>query len=516
MGQGKHRPVKLLPERRKYPVRNVRGIPSAAVLRRCDVLLLLLPAGEANELARWPFGAALGRERARLPRSPGGVWSAILPTARATRVVVGELPRAADAFQQLTLAARVVREIVALEPRTVALGTAARGAPDPAPAAALLSALLAATEAQPQQKSRPPRAWQPAEVLVCGPTAVATTLAVENGAHLARWLTALPPNVLFPGSYRRALKTLAARFGWRMHVYGEAALKRLGAGAFTAVARGSRRRDAALVRLQYRPRGRRGARAERPIALLGKGICFDTGGHNLKSAKSMLDMHIDMAGSAVAVGALAALSASAFPRPVDAWLALAENRIGPAAYTQQDVVTAANGTTIQVTHTDAEGRMVLADSLALASRAAPACIIDFATLTGACVYALTERLSGAFTNHPALREVLERAGARSGERVHAFPTPADFDQDLDSPVADLVQCLIDGKGDHIYAARFLSRFVGAGIPWAHIDLSSASRSGGLAHVTRPLTGFGVRFAVALLADPEFHRALRVPPAAARA
>jgi leucyl aminopeptidase len=512
MGQGKHRPVKLLPERRKYLIRNVRGIPSEAVLRRCEALLLMLPAGESSELERWPFGAVVGRERARIPRSAGGVWTASLPNARATRLVVGELPRAADAFQQLTLAARVVREVVALEPRTVALGAVARGAPDPAPAAALLSALLAATEAQPQQKSRPPRAWQPAEVLVCGPTDVATTLAVEDGAHLARWLTALPPNVLYPGSYRRALKTLAARFGWRMQVYTEAALKRLGAGAFIAVARGSRRRDAALVRLQYRPRA--GQRAGRPVALLGKGICFDTGGHNLKSAKSMLDMHIDMAGSAVAVGALAALSASHFPRPVDAWLALAENRIGPAAYTQQDVLTAANGTTIQVTHTDAEGRLVLADSLALASRTAPAGIVDFATLTGACVYALTERLSGAFTNRPALREVLERAGARSGERVHAFPMPADFDQDLDSPVADVVQCLLDGKGDHIYAARFLSRFVGAGIPWAHIDLSSAARTGGLAHVTRPLTGFGVRFAVALLADAEFHRALRAPPAAA--
>jgi leucyl aminopeptidase len=296
-----------------------------------------------------------------------------------------------------------------------------------------------------------------------------------------------------------------------MRVYGEAALRRLGAGAFTAVARGSVRRDAALVRLEYRPRGRGAPRAA-PIALLGKGICFDTGGHNLKSAKSMLDMHIDMAGSAVVVGALAALTAIDYPRPVDAWLALAENRIGPAAYTQQDVVTAANGTTIQVTHTDAEGRMVLADSLALASRSSPSLIVDFATLTGACVYALTERLSGAFTNRPQLRELLERAGARSGERVHAFPTPSDFDQDLDSPVADTVQCLIDGKGDHIYAARFLSHFVGAGIPWAHIDLSSASRPGGLAHVPRPLTGFGVRFTLALLADPDLHRALRRSPA----
>ncbi len=506
MGQGKARPVKLLPERRKSLIRQVSAIPSESQLRRCEAVLMLLAPGADAALGRWPGGAALRRERARRPRAAGSVWSALLPGAAPTRVVVGELPAGADAFQQLSLAARVVRDGLAQEPRRVALGAPTTGRPDPSPPGALLAALLAATEGQPQQKSRPARTFQPAEVLVCGPTDVATALAVEDGAHLARWLTALPPNVLFPGSYRRALKALAARHGWRMQVYSEAALRRLGAGAFVAVASGSRRRDAALVRLQYRPRGaaRRGGR---PIALLGKGICFDTGGHNLKSAKSMLDMHIDMAGSAVAVGALAALTASGYPRPVDAWLALAENRIGPAAYTQQDVLTAANGTTIQVTHTDAEGRMVLADSLALASRTAPACIIDFATLTGACVYALTERLSGAFTNRPGLRALLERAGERSGERLHAFPMPADFDQDLDSPVADVVQCLIDGKGDHIYAARFLSRFVGSGIPWAHIDLSSAMRTGGLAHVARPITGFGVRLAVALLADEEFHRAL---------
>jgi leucyl aminopeptidase len=504
--------VKLLPERRKYLIRNARASPSAGVLGRADALLLMLPAEAAGELSRWPFGAALARERARQPRSAAQVWSATLPTARATRAVIGELGHGADAFQQLSLAARMVRELAALEPRSVALACAGP-ASDPAPVAALLSALLAATESQPQLKSRKPRSWQPHQLIVCGAADAGATLAVEDGAHLARWLTALPPNVLYPASYRRALATLARRHGWRMRVYGEAALRRLGAGAFTAVARGSLRRDAALVRLEYRPRAGRGAGREPPIALLGKGICFDTGGHNLKSAKSMLDMHIDMAGSAVAVGALAALTATGYPRPVDAWLALAENRVGPAAYTQQDVVTAVNGTTIQVTHTDAEGRMVLADSLALASRSGPALILDFATLTGACVYALTERMSGAFTNRPQLREVLERAGSHSGERVHAFPTPADFDQDLDSPIADTVQCLLDGKGDHIYAARFLSRFVTAGIPWAHIDLSSASRAGGLAHVPRTLTGFGVRFTLALLADPELHRALKRPRAA---
>jgi len=510
--------VKLLPAQRKYLIRHAAAVPSAALIARADALLLMLPADGLARLTDLPNGDALRRERERLPRAAGTVWSVTLPTRRGTRVVVGELATGADAFQQLTLAGRMLRELAAVEPRVVALASVGRSgeraATGATPVAALLTALFAATEARPSQKSKPPRIWQPAEIAVCGSVDTTAALAVENGAHLARWLTALPPNVLYPGSYRRALAALAKRHRWQMRTYSEAALKRLGAGAFAAVARGSRNRDAALVRLEYRPPRHRGARPQRPVALVGKGLCFDTGGHNLKAAKWMLDMHIDMAGSAVVVGALEALTAGGYPGPVDAWLALAENRIGPDAYTQQDVVTAANGTTIQVTHTDAEGRMVLADTLALASRTRPACLIDFATLTGACINALTERLSGVFTNRPALRDVLEAAGMRSGERVWTFPTPADFDEDLDSPTADIVQCLIDGKGDHIYAARFLSRFVGAGIPWAHVDLSSAMRPGGLAHVTAPLTGFGVRFAVALLSDPQFHRALR--PARSRA
>ena len=512
--------MKLLPELRKCLIKNASRVPSTSLLARADALMLMVPVGSAGALDVLPHGAVLAKERSRLPRPPGSVWSLSLPTPRGLRVVVGELPPQAEAFQQLTIAALMVRELVAIEPRVVACAAleAATAASDAeaAPVAALLSALLAATESRPSQKSKPARAWQPAQVVLCGSTDAATVRAIEGGAHLARWLTALPPNVLYPGSYRRVLATLAKRHGWGMRVYNEAALRRLGAGAFLSVARGSKNRDAALVHLKYRPAARTARAGERPVALVGKGICFDTGGNNIKSAKSMLVMHTDMAGSAVALGSLEALTQSGYPGPVDAWLALAENRIGPDAYTQQDIVTAANGTTIQVQHTDAEGRMVLADTLALASRTAPKCIIDYATLTGACVHALTERMSGVFTNRPGLRDLLETAGARSGERVWGFPTPADFDQDLESPVADVMQCLLDGKGDHIYAARFLARFVDAGIPWAHLDLSSAARPGGLAHVSSTLTGFGVRFTVALLADPDFHRALRARVAVRRA
>jgi leucyl aminopeptidase len=205
-----------------------------------------------------------------------------------------------------------------------------------------------------------------------------------------------------------------------------------------------------------------------------------------------------MNGSAVALATLIALAELRAPFAADAWLAITENRIGPHAYKPQEVVRAANGVTIQVIHTDAEGRMVLADTLALAARTRPRLMIDFATLTGACVYSLTERMSGVFSNRPALAAELVEAGRVSGERVWNFPFEADYDADLESKIADIVQCSVEGKGDHILATRFLSRFVPDNIPWAHVDLSSATRSGGLAHVATEITGFGVRFALQLL------------------
>jgi leucyl aminopeptidase len=290
-----------------------------------------------------------------------------------------------------------------------------------------------------------------------------------------------------------------------MRFLGSRALRQRGAGAFLAVAQGSANDDAGIVHLQYRPPR---ARGHDLVSLVGKGICFDTGGTNLKAHKSMLDMHTDMEGSAVALGTLLALTRLRAPFPIDCWLAITENRIGPRAYKPQDVVTAANGTSIQVIHTDAEGRMVLADALALASERKPALILDFATLTGACVNALTERYSGVFTNRPELRADLERAGAESGERVWCFPMDEDFDSDLDSSLADILQCAVDGKGDHILAARFLNRFVPSRIAWAHIDLAASQRSGGLAHITTDITGFGVRYAVNLLLDQKILERVR--------
>ena len=179
---------------------------------------------------------------------------------------------------------------------------------------------------------------------------------------------------------------------------------------------------------------------------------------------------------------------------------MARNQIGPRAYTQNDVVTASNGVNIEIVHTDAEGRMVLADTLALASKSEPALLLDYATLTGSCVIALGTRYSGAFCNQAALQASVMEAGRASGERVWPFPVDADYDEAIESEVADVKQCIIEGEADHILAARFLSRFVPATLPWVHVDLSASEHKGGLAHVPGNVTGFGVRFSLNLLLD----------------
>jgi len=207
-----------------------------------------------------------------------------------------------------------------------------------------------------------------------------------------------------------------------------------------------------------------------------------------------------MEGSAVALGTLLSLTRLGYRHPVDCWLAVTENRIGPSAYKSRDVVSAANGVTIEVIHTDAEGRMVLADTLALASSESPTMIVDYATLTGACVYALASRYSGVFSNRTDLYPLLVAAGRESGERVWGFPMDEDFEEPIESKVADIAQCAVNSEGDHIMAARFLQRFVGEDIPWVHVDLAAGHHKGGLGLIPTAVTGFGVRLTLTLLLD----------------
>jgi leucyl aminopeptidase len=472
---------------------------TAPKLSKYACAIIFLPAAPApSDWAALSCGEPLRRLFERKPPRPNEPIQLRVGTLAETLIIATHLAETASTFERLQTAGKLAR--IALQSAPESLLIYAPGGPAGAvndTLHATLAAVQAAAFRFANFKSKPKRLTPLARIDLAAAEKLSDlgpTLASSAGNNLARWLTALPPNVLDADGYRRLLADLARRLNLDYKFYGERQLRRLGAGAFLAVSQANATRDAGIVRLSYRPRA--GARPD--VSLVGKGICFDTGGTNLKPHKSMLDMHTDMEGSAVAVGSLYALHALRSPLTVDCWLAITENRIGPLAYKPQDVVRAQNGTTIQVIHTDAEGRMVLADTLCLAARDKPRLIIDYATLTGACVYALTERYSGAFTNRPESRDAIESAGALSGERVWCFPMDADYDSDLESAVADVLQCTVDGKGDHILAARFLNRFVPKDIPWLHLDLAAGSRHGGLGHIATDITGFGVRFTLDLL------------------
>jgi leucyl aminopeptidase len=495
--------IDLLPEEPRLDIRSAGARLARAELGPAGHLIVILPRNPARSLWRsLPEGAQLARALRDAPDAAAvPAVSTRLRTSARTAVDIATLPSGDSAFERLTFARKLVSHAIATGARSVsvvmpALTPAQRRALAEAVAAAALAALAPAPSLKRAPASAPRlRTLYLHEAGADLPLERWRAEAVGNG--LARWLGALPSNELTMGSYRARIEALARNAGWRMQFLDEAALTKHMAGAFLAVAQGNATRDAGIAHLRYRPKG---AAARPQLALVGKGICFDTGGTNLKSARGMQYMHEDMLGSAVALGVLLALTRLRVPWSIDCWLAITENRLSPSAYKPHDVVTASNGTTIEVIHTDAEGRMALADALALATREEPGIVIDYATLTGACVNAVTERYSGAFTNRAELEPVIVRAGRASGERVWPFPFDADFDEALDSPVADVRQCVIDNEGDHILAARFLSRFVSGEAPWIHIDLASARKKGGLAHVPTDITGFGVRYTLALLLD----------------
>lgn len=324
-----------------------------------------------------------------------------------------------------------------------------------------------------------------------------TRIQTEIHANgLTRYLCNLPANHLYPEVYRNYVEKLAKQYNWQYEFFDHKVLAQKQAGAYLAVIQGSSKKDAGIIHLSYKPKNA----CTKKIALVGKGLCFDTGGHNLKTHPgSMYGMQHDMTGSAVALGTFLALTELKVPFQVDAYLALAQNDIGPDAYKPADVVFASNGMSIEVINTDAEGRMVLADTLHLASLEKPDVIIDYATLTGSCVRALDELYSGLFTNQEKWNSPLIDIGQQCGERVWPFPYTEDYDEVLKSDIADIKQCH-EGSADHIRAARFLGKFLHDDTPWIHIDLSSNGKKGGLGHIHTETTGFGVRFTLSCLLD----------------
>jgi len=453
--------------------------------------LILLPSGKAlpAELPERDFWQKLLRRKgSRADELAKDSLVADLPDgARAALVMIDG---AQSRFARLTLLRKAIMPLIEERPKTLALLPC--GVDDAALADALYVALVNGVPL-PQQKKKMPTALKEI-VLPRRPPGADFCIALARANLLARELTTLPPNRLDPLQYRQRLRAIARKQGFSIEELDFRKLRKMGAGAFCAVAQGSDGDGggAAIVKLSWRPKG-----AKKTVALVGKGICFDSGGLNLKPAKYMHGMHEDMAGSAVALVILCAAAEMNLPVRIDCWLAIARNHISPAAYAQGDIVTTLDGTTIEVVHTDAEGRMVLADALALAVCEKPHLLIDFATLTGSMITALGTRYSGVFASDAALAQLAVAAGLESGERVCVFPQDEDYDAALESKVADIKQCTLEGEADHILAARFLSRFVKR-TPWLHLDLSAASCSGGLGAVASDTTGFGVSWGLAVL------------------
>jgi leucyl aminopeptidase len=483
------------------------GRPNATVFAGVDQLLLVLPAKVPVALWRQiPQGSRLKElaER-REPASVPAICSR-LDNKRQTAIHVGHAAANDEPFKRLTFARKLLAAALQEKAGTLGIWVLGFDAGEQLQLTGdILSAALAGGFALPafKEKKAPERIRSIRLIGLEQKMELGRIKAEARGNNLARSLTALPPNKLDAKEYVSLLRKIAKGNNWGFRKYSVANLKKMGAGAFLAVAQGNADDSAAIVCLRYRPgKGRkdRSKKQATTLSLVGKGIIFDTGGTNLKPFTSMLDMHIDMGGSAVAVGTLQALTELEVSFDIDCWLAITENRTGPTAYKSQDVVTAANGKTIQTIHTDAEGRMALADTLVFACRDQPDFILDYATLTGACVTAITTRYSGVFTNHPDLHPVLKRSGRDSGERVWPFPVGKEFLEDLKSDTADIMQCSANGGGDHILAASFLNEFVDATIPWVHVDLSACQRKGGLAHIPTEITGFGVRFSLDLILD----------------
>jgi leucyl aminopeptidase len=319
--------------------------------------------------------------------------------------------------------------------------------------------------------------------------AAATRAAVLADAKAyTRDLVNMPPNRLFPQSFADSVRerATASKAKVTVKVLDEKALAKGGFGGIVGVGQGSVN-PPRLVMLSWSP-----AKATHSVALVGKGITFDSGGLCIKPPASMLTMKSDMAGAAAVAATVFAAAELGLPVAVTGYLCLAENMPSGSAQRPSDVVTMRNGTTVEILDTDAEGRMVLGDGICLAGEAGPDAIVDIATLTGAQMVALGGRVAGIMANDDAFRDRVLRAAGAAGEAAWPMPLPQDLRSQLDSTVADLAH-----KGERwggmLTAGLFLKEFVGEGIPWAHVDIAGPAFNdkGPKGHHPKGGTGFGV-------------------------
>ena len=379
------------------------------------------------------------------------------------------------------------------------------GALKPAQAAALASGLRLRTYKFDRYKTRKKdkdgeetvSKWQ-VSIGVGDPAAAKKAYApldhVADGVIIARDLVNEPPNVLYPEEFARRAAALR-KLGVDVEILDRKAMTKLGMGALLGVAQGSAH-EARTVIMRWNG----GKKGEKPVAFVGKGVCFDTGGISIKPAASMDEMKGDMAGAACVVGLMHALAARKAKLNAVGAIGLVENMPDGNAQRPGDIVTSMSGQTIEIINTDAEGRLVLADVLwYVASRVKPKFIVDLATLTGAILVALGTEYAGLFSNNDELSTRLTEVGEATAERVWRMPLGPEFDKLLESKFAD-VKHTGPRNGGSITAAQFLQRFVD-GVPWAHLDIAGTAMAAPATDINTSWgSGYGVRLLNRLVED----------------
>jgi leucyl aminopeptidase len=341
------------------------------------------------------------------------------------------------------------------------------------------------------------------EISIDGPAAARARAekdeAIVEGVFFARDLVSEPPNVLYPESFAERLRDLET-IGVEVNVLDHTAMERLGMGALLGVAQGSVR-PGRLVTMSWKGSN---SKKSKPVALVGKGVTFDTGGISIKPAGGMDEMKGDMGGAAAVAGTMKAIALRKAKANVVGVVALVENMPGPNAQRPGDIVTTMSGQTIEVLNTDAEGRLILADAVWYAQdKFDPSAVIDLATLTGAVIVALGNEHAGMFSNDEDLAQAIISAATSEGEPVWRLPLGAAYDKLIDTPNADMKNIAGKPVAGSIIGAQFIKRFVKEGTPWAHLDIAgTAWKSGPYDDPLSPAwaTGYGVRLLNRLIAN----------------
>ncbi len=352
------------------------------------------------------------------------------------------------------------------------------------------------TKDKPEQKL----SLQQVTIVLAGPAdarkAYAQLEPVVDAVFLTRDLVSEPPNVLYPVEFARRAKELT-KLGVKVEILGEAEMKKLGMETLLAVGQGSGRDSQLLVMTWMN-----GPKGQAPVALIGKGVCFDTGGISLKPAAGMEDMKWDMGGAGAVTGAMRLIAGRKAKANVVAVCALVENMPDGNAQRPGDVVKSMSGQTVEVINTDAEGRLILCDAMWYAQeKFKPQAMVELSTLTGAIIVALGHERAGLFCNNTQLSNRLRAAGSGIGEKLWRMPLGPKYDKLIDSEIADMKNVGGGRDGGSITAAQFLQRFVQDGVAWAHIDIAGVAWSG-KGDVTTPkgATAFGVRLLDRLIAE----------------